>query len=227
MAQSVQYIPARDGDFNVWVNNFADYIAANYVALGLSLSDSNAMQSLESTWNTAYNAAIAGSTRGPMTVNVKDTAKTNAVQRARQLAVIIQANPAITDSQKTALGITLRKTNKTPIPPPTSSPLLTFIAATPLQHTLRWADQTTPALRAMPFGVVALELDVWVFTPITPPPPPGPPGPPTMVLTLTKQPAAINFTSDQIGKMAFYQGNWRTIRGLLGPVSNAISQTII
>jgi hypothetical protein len=227
MGNGVNYIPTQEAAFATWVDNFSAYVTANYTALGLALSDATALASMTSTYDTAYSAAIAGSTRGPMSVNVKDVARANVTQRARQLATIMQANPSVTDAQKTALGITLRKGSLTPVPAPTSSPLLTFIAATPLQHTLRWADQTTPALRAMPFGVIALELDVWVYTPVVPPPPPGPPSAPTMVLTLTKQPGAINFTSAQKGMTAYYLGNWRTRTGLQGPVSNSISQIII
>lgn len=227
MATSTNYIPPRDGDFNTWIVNFSGYIVTNYASLGLSSADSAALGEMQLAWSTAYAAALNGSTRGPMTVNVKDAARANVQTRARQIATIIQANPGITDAQKTALGITLRKQLPTPVPAPTSSPLLTFIAATPLQHTMRWADQTTPAARSMPFGVIALELDVWIYKPVTPPPPPGPPSPPTLVLTMTRQPGAINFTSDVVGYTAYYLANWRTRRGLLGPVSNAISQTII
>lgn len=216
------YIPAREADFATWVDNFTDLINTNYVAYGLTASDATALNTMNTQYQTAYSAAIAGTTRGPASVNAKDVARANVTGRARQLAIILQANPGITDLQKTQLGITVRKTNKTPVPPPTSSPLLGFVAATPLQHTIRYADQNTPASRALPFGAVALQLRVFVGAT-----PPTPTTPATYVLTQTKNPVPVNFDVTDVGKTAYYLGLWINRKGDLGPASTQISQIII
>jgi hypothetical protein len=217
----VQYIPARDGDFGAWLDNFSALISASPTTYGLTSADATNLASVTAAWDSAYAAAISGATRGPMTVNLKDVARVNATAVARTLATIIQANPGITDAQKTALGLTVRKTLPTPIPAPTSSPLLTFIAATPLQHTLRFADQSTPAARAKPFGVQSLQLYVSVLGG----PPPTGPGPSNLVFT--KNPIAVNFSTDNIGKIATYQAAWITQRGLLGPISAPLTATVV
>lgn len=219
---SVNYVPARDGDYNIWVDQFALYLSTNYAALGVSSGDAANMTALATSWDTAYAAAIGGSTRGPMTVNIKDTARANATAFARALANTIQANAGVTEDQKVALGITVRKTTKTPVPAPTTSPILSFIAATPLQHTLRFADQLTPASRSLPFGAIALELRGYVGIA-----PPIDSTLSTFVQTCTKNPVAVDFTLGQVGKNCYYYGYWRTRTGLLGPISNLMSSAIV
>lgn len=222
MATSTNYIPARDGDFATWVDNFSAYITPNFAALGVSSGDAATLATMTSTFDDAYSAAIAGSTRGPMTVSSKDTARANVQNFARQLAININNNPSITNDQKTALGITVRKTTKTPVPTPTTSPILTFIAATPLQHTLRYADQLTPASRALPFGAICCEINVFVS--LTPP---TPDSLATFVLSMTKNPVPIDFTNGMQGKTAYYIAYWRTRTGLYGPVSAQLSAVVI
>ena len=219
---STNYIPARDGDFQAWLDNFSAYITTNFAALGVTSSDASTLATMTGAFDAAFTAATAGSTRGPMTVSTKDTARANAQAFARILAININNNPSITNDVKTALGITVRKTTKTPVPAPTTSPILTFIAATPLQHTLRFADQLTPASRALPFGAIALELRVVVS--LTPP---SPTTPVTYVLTQTRNPAPVNFAPADVGKNAYYIGLWRTRTGLLGPVSTVLSAAIV
>lgn len=222
MATSTNYVPARDGDFNTWIDNFSDYITANFGALGVSSSDASTLAAMATTWDDAYTAAIAGSTRGPMTVSAKDAARANVQAFARQLAININNNPSITNDQKVALQITVRKTTKTPVPAPTTSPILTFIAATPLQHTLRFADQLTPASRAIPFGAVAVEIRVVVSAT-----PPTPETPVTYVLQQSRNPVPINFAAGDRGKTAYYIGLWRTATNLYGPISAELSAVVV
>lgn len=218
---ATSYIPSTDADFQVWLDNFSELITADPTAYGLSSADATALATLTTTYDNALAAATNGSTRGPSTVNAKDVARTNAQARARQLATIIQANPAVTEEQKTDLGITVRKTNKTPIPAPASSPLLAYIATTTGQQTLRYSDQMTPDSRSKPFGVVALQLSVWLTAIGTPPS-----GPANKVLIVTRNPFPVNFTNADLGKMATYVGRWQTAKGLTGPDSSSISAVV-
>jgi len=222
MSNTVNYIPQRDGDFDIWLQEFSAYLSANFGALGVDGSVATNIAAGQAAWADAYAAAIGGSTRGPATIATKNAARASVTVNVRLCAVTVNGNPAVTDEQRTALGITIRKTNKTPVPAPTTSPVLAFIAATPGQHTIRFADQLTPALRALPFGVIALELRVFVS--ITVPPPDAIA---TYVLTATKQPYAVDFANDEKLKTAYYKGFWRTRTGLLGPASTIISAAII
>lgn len=219
---SVQYIPSRDADFMVWIDNFSELLTAAPTDYGLTSSDATALAALTADFDSALSAATNGSTRGPSTIAAKDSARAAAEARARQLATIIQANPSVTEQQKTDLGLTVRKTNKTPVPPPTTSPLLTFKAATPLQHTLKYADQETPFSRSRPFGAVALMLSVWIRPAGTPPS-----GPPDQTLTITRNPVGVTFTNADVTKMATYTARWVTLKGDEGPVSLPLSAAVV
>lgn len=216
------YIPPREADFVTWLTNFNNLILADPTSFGLTVGDANALNTMTVAYLAAYAAAIDGTTRGPSTIATKDAARANVTTLARQYAVMMQANPSITDTQKTNLGITVRKTNRTPVPPPSTSPLLAFIAATPLQHTLRASDQLTPDSRAKPFGALSLQLSVWVAPIGT-----SPSGPPNQLITVTKNPIAVNFDSSDIGKLASYVGRWQTRTGLIGPDSAGIGRAIV
>lgn len=220
---AASYIPSGDANFLAWLQNFSSLITASPTAFGLTASDAAALASITANYATAYSNAIGGSTRGPMNVNTKDAQKANAIARARQLATIIQANPGITDAQKTALGITVRKTLPTPIPAPSTSPLLAFIAATPFQWTIRFADQLTPALRAKPFG--ALQIQIYVEIPAGT----GTDSYPgfSEVLIGTKNPFPVNFLNNAAGKTATVSAKWVTRTGLLGPASNTLNAVVL
>lgn len=216
------YIPQKDADFKTWVDNNSAMITANYSGLGISSADAAAYASLVSTFDAAYMTATSGDTRGPMTITAKDTARANAEARARQLATMIQANPSVTNEMKTALGYTIRKIGRTPVPAPTTYPILSFANIAPLQHVLRYSDSGGAAPRGRPFGVTGLMLSWWITPAGT-----APSGPANFVQSFTRIPIGITFDSSAVGKLAIYSAKWTNGKGNLGPVSNTLSNLII
>lgn len=220
MAQS--YIPAKEAAFFTWSANFSTLLSAAPTTYGLVAADAAALATLQAAYVLAYNAAKSGATRGPATIASKDAARANLTARDRLLAGNIQRNVNVTNTQKTSLGITVRKTSKTPSIIPTTSPILSFIGATPGQHTLRWADQNTPALRAKPFGVYALAL--WAQSGgVTPTDVPTM----TFVGMITKQPTPVNLQPTSKGLVVSYLAKWVTRSGQYGPLSNVLQATAI
>jgi hypothetical protein len=221
MPAPTTYIPPREADFVNWVTNFNTLIQAGPAAYGISNPEAANLATLTSTYLAAYSLGTSPTTRTTSTIAAKDVARVNVTSFARQLAQIIQNTPGITMDQLNNLGLTLRKTQPTPIPAPTTSPLLSFIASTPGQQTLRASDQNTPDKRGKPFGSLQLRLQVWVTGQGV-----SPAGNPDQVLTLTKQPIAVNFGGGTAGKAANYIGQWQTRTGLLGPNSAPLVATI-
>lgn len=215
------YIPNRDGDFDTWLANFSTLLTASPATYGLTGTDATNVAGVQSTWHTAYLAATSGSTRGPMTIAAKNTARANALIVVRPLATLIAANQGVSNDDKTAIGVTVRKVTPTPIPTPITSPILNVIAATPLQHTVRASDQNSPDLRAKPFGAMQLQLFCTVSaTAIVDP---------NVLLfkgVYTKQPMGVNFSSGDAGNTAYYAGRWVTRTGLTGPWSQIVAFTV-
>jgi hypothetical protein len=135
--------------------------------------------------------------------------------------MIIKANPAITDGQLALLGLTVDDPTPTPVPAPVTSPILTIVAATPLQHTLRFADQATPDSRAKPFGAKFLEVHVTVAAAPAVDPDASP-----FHGDFTRQPVAIDYDAGDVGKSATVFGRWKTATGLVGPWSLGVSMTV-
>jgi len=216
------YIPRTDADFQNWVVNFSALITAGPTDYGLTAPEATTLAGLTSTFNDALIAATNGSTRGPMTVAAKDTARANLEAFARNLAMKVQNTSTVSNDQKAALRITIRKTGKTPRPAPTTRPIIAIKTVAALQHILEFSDETTSTSRKKPFGVANLMLSWWI-TPVGT----TPSGLPTKSLPFSSNPVVINFDNADVMKMVSYQACWVTLTGLMGPVSNTAGGAII
>lgn len=216
------YIPAPDADLDVWADNFQTVIAANPALYGLVVGDATAITAAFTAWHAAYLLAVNPATRTPPAVADKDVQKATALTVWRGYAQVIQNNAGVTNFDKAAAGLTVRATGRTPIPAPATIPVLGFLNATPLQHTLNFKDAATPTTKAKPFGAINMQIFRFVGT-----------VPPTGVDQYaqygfaTKSPFVIDFNSPDVGKTAYYIARWVTRRGLVGPWSVDISATVL
>jgi hypothetical protein len=74
------------------------------------------------------------------------------------LYTTIQASPAVTDAQKVQLGITVRKTTPSPVPPPSTAPTLTVAAVAGRTASVRLGDAQNPHRRGKPAGVAGASV---------------------------------------------------------------------
>lgn len=205
------YIPNRDADFATWLLNFATLIAAAPTTYGLIAGDAVIITGVNNTFQAAYTAAIDPGTRTPVTVADKTAARFAAEATVRPYAVTISRNAAVSEGDKTAVGVSLPRENPTPVPPPATNPTVALIAATPLVHTLSIRDQTTPTSKKKPIGVIGAE--VWVAIGTVPA---VDPAAATLKQTTTKTPVAVNFGSGDRGKVCTYFVRWTTRSGPAG-----------
>jgi hypothetical protein len=218
---STSFLPAKDALLATWMQNFSTLITAAPATYGLAAADAVAIAAAVNPFISALATSTNPSTRTPTTVNAKNVARNSATVVVRGYGDTIRANTGVTDANKLALGLVVRDPTQTPIPAPTTSPILTIIAATPLQHTVRFADQNTPASRAKPSGVTQMQLYVSVGT-VAPVSPDATP----FYGVVTKNPVAVNFASGDVGKTAYYYARWQTRRGLVGPWSALLQFTV-
>lgn len=215
------YIPAKDADFKAWIDNFDDITAVDFAALGLTSPEAASITVVRTNYDTAFDTATNPATRTPVTVAAKDTAKATALATVRPLAQKIRNNPAVSDMDKVALGLTVPDTAPTPIPAPTTFPLLDLLRATPGQHWLQYRDSDTPTTKAKPFGATGMELWQTVGTA-----PAVTPAAAAYLGTVTKSPLSVTLNGADAGKVATYFARWITQRGLVGPWSSPVSLTI-
>jgi hypothetical protein len=169
-------------------------------------------------WHSAFLAAINPTTRTHATITTKNVQKANVMSVVRGYGATIRANRAISDALKIGLGIHVRDTSPTPIPPPSTYPLLTVDSFNLSTLQLHAADQDTSDRRARPFGTSGLLL----FSVIAPDPAPTPTGLEFNAF-LTNPKFQNTFDPSDAGKTVTYFGRWTNGKGELGPWSPPVS----
>lgn len=221
------YIPAPDADFDAWSDNFATLLTADPTAYGEDAAVALTVQNAYDAWNAAYLLAINPSTRTPSTVADKDAARVTLDATARPVAMRINARSSVTNLQRSDLGITIRKTTRTPVPAPATAPAVTLRSMIPGVATLGIRDESTPTSKAKPLGVRGAEL--WVQVDAVP----GvDPANATLDKVSTKTPNTLSFTAPQAGQVATVWARWQTISGpggaaQVGPWSAPINFVIM
>lgn len=212
---SSSYIPAKDSQYQVWLLNFSTLITASPGTYGLLAADATTIAAAYTAWNTAYLAATNGTTRGPTTIQAKNVQRINSQATARPYSQQIANNAGVSSANKVALGINPRTNPPSPVPAPTTNPVLTISSAIAFGHIVRFRDSlASPSVKAKPAGAIGLQLFASTSaTPITDP---------TLLefnSVQTKSPFTITWGSGDVGKTAYYAARWVTRRGLVGPWS--------
>lgn len=227
---SVPYIPPREVDLVNWADNFATLITAAPATYGLAAGDATIIQGLVNAWDAAYAAGTDPGTRTPVTVAAKNTAKLAMLPVVRTYASQIRLNPGVANSDKLNLGLNLPNNSPSPIPTPSTQPVVIVMQAINLRHILKFRDETaSPTSRAKAPGSIGLELWRGIgTTPIVDP------ALCTYIGTFVKVPFNSDFDAGDAGKIATYFGRWVTRAGsvgynqaLQGPWSNAVSFGIV
>lgn len=206
------YIPATDSGFQSWLLNFSTLITAAPTDYGLVSGDAVIIAAQETAYSAALLLATDPSSRTPATVAAKDAAKSSALAVVRPYAMQINANSGVTDLDRAALGLTIRKTVPTPVPAPTAVPGLAFVAATPLATQLRSFDTATPTTKAKPYGASAIEIFAAVGTTAAVDPTQA-----SFVNQFSKSPLTLDWDSGQVGKIAVVWARYTTKGSYAGP----------
>ena len=150
------YLPSKDADLLAFTANFATYLSANAVALGMLPANATAYASLQTSWAAALLAATQPNTRGKATIAAKAAVKKQIVALTRSYAQMIGRNVNVTNAQRLALGLNVRK-QRTPIPPPATSPVIQILSvnAWTVKIKLKNADGTR---RARPLGAIGASV---------------------------------------------------------------------
>ena len=215
------YIPPTDAALQDWLANFATQVALSPLTYGLTAGDSAIISAASNFFSAAYTLTVNPLTRTPVNIAAKDAQRASSVATVRVYAQMIKAKPGITDGQLALLGIHVDDPTPSPIPAPATSPLLSIVAATPLQHTLRYADQATPDSRAKPFGAIQIDVYVRVAAATTVDPELA-----SFYGSFTKQPVAVNYDAADVGKCSSIFARWKTRTGLVGPWSLGADMTV-
>src|SRR5688572_12047548 len=146
------FFPSREADIVTWSNNFDSLITATPIPYGLTAAQATAYGAKHDAFVAAHQTANDPATRSPSAIVAKDVAKAALAAEARMLARIIQATPSVTAQQKSDLGLTIRSSEPTPIPPPAAAPDMDIISAVVRTVKVRLRDSASPTRRGKPEG---------------------------------------------------------------------------
>jgi len=136
----------------------------------------------QTTFNANFAAHIAAK-------QAKDDGRAGLTAAIRPLVRRLQASSVVNDAEKAALGITVPQ-QPAPIGPPATAPVCNIMCGARLQHTLDFADETTPTRKAKPAGVLGVEIRNHVGTA-----PPAGEEHLRFVAVDTNAPFVVNYTS--------------------------------
>jgi hypothetical protein len=215
------YIPAKDNDLLPFCQNVDVLVTASPAVYALGAGDALVIHAATAAFATALTLATDPSTRTPATVSAKDGAKAAVVAIMRDYLQTIKTNLGITNDVKIGLGIHIDDTTKTPVPTPTTQPLLGIVGALPNQMTFRYTDPGSGKTRAKPAGALGMQFYVFIGDVV-----PSDPLEFRFAEFVTTQPFVINFDPADKGKKATFIGRWQTRTGDVGPWSGLVSMTI-
>lgn len=215
------FIPTTDADFNTFSSNLKTYVNAHLADFGLVAADVTALNDAQTAWDTAYPAVAPAVAAAAAATQAKVTARENLTTELRSLVKLIQAKPAISNGSKQAIGITIASGTRTPVAVPMTAPIGRVEIQNRLQHTIHFADATSPTSKAKPAGVRGCQI--WVKVATTPP---ADVSELHFLATDTRTPYVAQFDQADGGKTAYYWLRWENTKGECGPWSATVSATI-
>lgn len=219
--QTGDYIPRTDAGFRSWLQNFSSLIAQNPSQYGLTAADATVISGHYTAYNPLWEQCQQPSIRTTSLIQQKDAVKASAVASCRVYAMIIKNNMGVDEQAKSALGLHINDTTPSPVPVPSTAPIIMITGSFSGEHILRYADETTPASRRKPEGVQFIEI----YRNVAAGPDPVQANAVSVGL-FGKQPIQISQDQADAGKTATYFGRWVNTRGEKGPWSLPVAMTI-
>ena len=156
---SNSFFTGTDAELYTGSTNFAALIIASPFTYGLTIPQAGIYDAQNTAWKSAYETAVNPQTRTRSNIAAKNAARVQIVTLASNYAKIIDGTPTVTDAQKIALGLNVRKT-PAPIPAPTEAPAVDLVSVVNRTVTIHVHDSAVSNKRGKPAGATA----AWVWT---------------------------------------------------------------
>jgi hypothetical protein len=211
-------LPSGDHDFLEWAENFKTKLAPLIEGLGIPPADYELIVALKNTFAAALVLTDAPSTKNPGTVAAKNDAHKALEKGVRKfIGEHLRYNDALTNQNREDLRIPVPDTTHTPIPPPTTHPVLELKISAIRQVKLYFRDPASET-GARPYGVngAVVLYDIRET-------PPARTGELKQNVLATRSPFKLNFEEDDRGKRIYVAVCWQNERGQRGPFSEVQS----
>lgn len=224
-------IPRADADFAAYADAYYDAVKAFFETHGLDPSMVERVDAARATFDAAYAAHIAAQNAAEAARAAKQEAKEALEAAIRPVTAYVQSNPATTNADRAAMGITIKQPPRRHVPAPTSRPMAQVNAADRLTHRVRIFDEsaipgdasTTPR-GARPKGTLGAEVYVALVEQHQTAPADARAY--RFLRTVTGGSAEFGFEQQEAGKQAAYLVRWVSSTGTPGPWSSTVTATI-
>jgi hypothetical protein len=210
----------KQADIAAGSANFAGLIETGFASYGLTTAQQSAFGTLNSALQSAYTAGTDPGTRTKVTIGAKNEAIKAMRRDAILLSKIIYATSTVTDSMLAGLGL-LPRGSHTPIPAPTTSPIVEvgIVTGRLVNIKIHSSDSDRRGIEAGAKGA-----NVYSFVGPTPPTDPRDyhfEGMTTRAITKIQFPDSV-----ATGALVWLSAQWVSNRGQTGPASTPISFTL-
>lgn len=215
-------IPNGDEPLDAYLYNWKTLMTATPANFGMLAADAIAISAQYTAFHAALLLVQNPATKTAATVADKNYKKALMLILLRQQYTIIKANPAVSDLNKTSIGVRVNDPVPTPIPPPSTNPVFNAVNNAPLSMFLDVHDALTPTTRRKPTGVAGLLLVRTVGVA-----PAVDPAQCQIQGLYSRMPVTIgDFAPSDAGKIATFFGCWVNAKGDEGPWSSAVTQIV-
>lgn len=214
------FIPTNDDTLEKFAKTLLDYATANLAGLGLVAADLTPMANALADFTTKNADAKAARNAAKASVAARDDSRDVLEPMLRAFNRQMQGTASVKDAQKSSMGLPVAAKGKSPVPAPTSRPVVSVDTSQRLRHILDWVDELSPGSRKRPANVAGAEIYHKVGT--------APTGPDDMdyIVLDTHTPYLTEYDAEVAGQLAYYALRWVNARGERGPWSQIVSATI-
>jgi hypothetical protein len=220
---SEDYIPREEEDFNDFQDEFEALLVTDGPGWGVPAGTITDVTNAKTDWTPKY--AAGRDEADPTSAQRKaknDSRKAYTTLIRSVVNQYLKNNPAVTNDERIALGITVPDTTRTRVPVPDHAPKHAIDKIDHLFHKLRITDPANPTSRKKPEGVARINVYRYIGEQSASPQL----SEYSFLGASTKFLYTSSFEDTLIGKKAWYITQYENTRGERGPVSTAVSATI-
>lgn len=216
------FIPDGDVPFFTMSKSFAEWVAANGAARGLSAEELAELATAYTDWSQAWGDFKTAEQAYHTAFEVKESARKAMDANIRAKAAVIQKNPATTDADRTAARLTVPKGTRSRVQVPASFPIVRRVD-TGTRGVLRvfYGDSEMLHQMARPRGVAFAEIRFQIGGPE-----PVDPEPMPLLKMHGRSPFRAEFDAEHVGETVWFCMRWVNRRGEHGPWCKPFSAVV-
>ncbi len=162
MGRAHDFVPRREAQRVTWLQILVRNLSPDPGAFGVPEAMFADLQAKVDAAAEAYRTATSRITRTPIAVMVKDELLAGATDAARRVARLVQATPAVDDSQRFRLGLTVPQTPVRVVAPPSEPPGMWILSSVGRTVKVRLYDTEATTRRGRPVSATGAAVFYFV-----------------------------------------------------------------